>query len=417
MAEKTDKKEPKEKAGTRKTSKTSGTPKGKDAREKKVLKRDIPHNIIPITQETWLVQPLAVGMMRHDFTQTQNRVLVAIVKSLQKEIKRNQHSSGIVQLDMFKDRELDPEDTNKIAIKLYYKEILDDAKNYYALEKSLKMLSDVSVEIPASKDGKRKIWDKHTHLCDVFTSKEIRYNKFCIVKIDKEIAEQMISKKFGYSMLGKEIVDHASNRYTQRIYMILCGWIDRGSCVLNTLEFRKSLRLENKYPSFKDFVKRVLDPPQAELKESFEAGASNLWFEWKPLYKSADYKKTEYPENLQFTIHSMSGDQGREEFPEVQRANMEDMLMRHFSLTKENAEAIVARIPNHRLGMQKIMMIGEYIKRNQISTPARISEYAMKSFRNWFEELEARCGVVIEDADYEEVTGEDTGDVPNDSDQ
>ena len=52
------------------------------------VKRDISHDLIPIAEETWLLQPIAVTMMRHDYSQVQVRILVSIVESLQNILQR-----------------------------------------------------------------------------------------------------------------------------------------------------------------------------------------------------------------------------------------------------------------------------------------------------------------------------------------
>ena len=48
----------------RKTTRNRDFGKGK----KRDIKRNIPSDLIPIEEETWLLQPIAVTMMRHDYS-------------------------------------------------------------------------------------------------------------------------------------------------------------------------------------------------------------------------------------------------------------------------------------------------------------------------------------------------------------
>ena len=96
--------------------------------------------------------------------------------------------------------------------------------------------------------------------------------QYAILKLDHTVAERLVSLDFGYHRLGKQIVFACKNRYTQRIYMFIESWVDKGRTVIKTLEFRKMLRLENNYKKFSDFCRRVLDPAMQELKELAERG-------------------------------------------------------------------------------------------------------------------------------------------------
>lgn len=47
--------------------------------QKKPVKRSLSTDLIPIEEETWLLQPIAVTMMRHDYSLIQVRILVSVV--------------------------------------------------------------------------------------------------------------------------------------------------------------------------------------------------------------------------------------------------------------------------------------------------------------------------------------------------
>ena len=73
--------------------KTSTTKKKTGRREygkgkKRDVKRNIPSDLIPLENETWLLQPIAVTMMRHDYSLMQIRILVCIVEKMQQKLLR-----------------------------------------------------------------------------------------------------------------------------------------------------------------------------------------------------------------------------------------------------------------------------------------------------------------------------------------
>ena len=70
---------------TEKTTTRKVTPRKRGAKAQKapLKSRTISNDLIPIEEETWLLQPIAVTMMRHDYSLIQVRILVSIVESLQ----------------------------------------------------------------------------------------------------------------------------------------------------------------------------------------------------------------------------------------------------------------------------------------------------------------------------------------------
>lgn len=352
---------------------------------KKVLKRTISKDLIPLKDETWLTQPLTVTMMRHDFSLVQNRILVQIVSSLQKQIKKQLNKSTFLQLDLFDDRELDPEDKTKVAIKIEYKSISPD-NNYYALENALRMLAHIPVDIPARDGTLRTRWEKSTNLCTVYIDRSIHYNKYAVIKIDKEIAEKLINKDFGYSKLGKEIVEQAANKFAQRIYMMMTSWSDKGKCSKNTLDLRKSLRLESKYEnSYLDFERRVLKPAAEELKNLFDDGFCDLWFEYQPNY-SVGQRKKEYPPTISFTIHTQHAKENKlEQLSEQQKQSLVQMLETHLKVAPVNAIKIVERAKNYNNIATKIVELVGYIKEHK-SEIGNIHAYIATTFDNYFKE-------------------------------
>ena len=296
------------KTATQKPTAAASKPKKGAKAQKAPVKRGISDELIPIEEETWLLQPIAVTMMRHDYSLIQVRILVSIVESLQAILHGILNNKRSPQLDLFKTKELDED--GRMPIKLPFKELGVDPNHYPQLRTSLKMLAAIPVEIPYKTSEGRK-YTKATNLCDVYIPEDRSYNKYAILKLDRSVAERLVSLDFGYHRLGKQIVFACKNRYTQRIYMFIESWVDKGRTVIKTLEFRKMLRLENNYKKFSDQIYRAKNKMDAQL----------------------------------------------EQMNEMQRRQFQQMLIQYFDFTQPNAKSMAERITAelYPLAMQKLM--------------------------------------------------------------
>ena len=342
------------KTATTKPATTVSKPKKGAKAQKAPVKRGISDELIPIEEETWLLQPIAVTMMRHDYSLIQVRILVSIVESLQSILHGILNNKRSPQLDLFKTKELDED--GRMPIKLPFKELGVDPNHYPQLRTSLKMLAAIPVEIPYKTSEGRK-YTKATNLCDVYIPEDRSYNKYAILKLDRSVAERLVSLDFGYHRLGKQIVFACKNRYTQRIYMFIESWIDKGRTVIKTLEFRKMLRLENNYKKFSDFCRRVLEPAKQELKELADKGFCDCYFDYEKKYDHG--QRGGEPDELVFQIFRAKNkmDAQLEQMNEMQRRQFQQMLIQYFDFTQPNAKSMAERITAelYPLAMQKLM--------------------------------------------------------------
>lgn len=343
------------KAAQKKAGTAAAATKRKGKGKKKELKRaNISTELIPIEEETWLLQPIAVTMMRHDYSLIQIRILVSVVESLQSILHGILNNQRGRQMEIFQTDELDED--GRMPIKLPFKELGVDPNHYPQLRNSLKMLASIPVEIPYKTQEGRK-YTKATNLCDVYIPIDRSYNKYAILKIDREVAERLVSLDFGYHRLGKQIVFACKNRYTQRIYMFIESWLDKGRTIIKTIEFRKMLRLENNYKKFSDFCRRVLDPARDELKELADKGFCDCYFDYKKQYDNG--QRGGEPDELVFIIYKAKNAMNAQlaAMTEQQRKQFQSMLMKYFSFTPANAKKMADRIDAdiYPDAMQKLM--------------------------------------------------------------
>jgi len=369
-------------------------------KQKKVLKRTISTDLIPIKDETWLIQPLAVTTMRHDFSKTQIKVLVSLIEKLQNKIHEQMNNPS---RDLFHGEDFDED--GKIPVQLYYKDLGVSDSNYSTLEDSLKMLSHIPVEIAAKGKDEKKNWVKSTNLCDVYIYDNVKYNKYAVVKMSPDIADRLISLEFGYHKLGKEVIFSARNKYTQRIYMILEAWITKGWCRLDMMDFRKSLRLETKYSTYYDFEKRVLKPACKELKETADQGYCDCYFDYKPEYAPGQ-KRSEYPPTLYFKITKVQSEMDKQlrEIVKGYQANFGLLLQKHFKFVRVNSEKLSTYITNDNYSgaLKKMTELKQYIDMHGSEITDKIG-YVYKSFLNYFGISEVEDAQVMEIKDIPNV--------------
>ena len=339
------------------TKKVSSTRKKSGRREygkgkKRDVKRNIPTDLIPLENETWLLQPIAVTMMRHDYSLMQIRILVCVVEKMQQKL-REMLDRKTLEPTIFP-TELDPD--GRLEIKLYFKTLGVDPNHYPQLRDSLKLLASVPVEIPyKTSDGRSYL--KVTNLCDVYIPEEQSiYEKYTLLKIDRQVAERLLSLRLGYSTLGKQIVFSCHNRYSQRVYMFIKSWVDKGTWVVKTLEFRKMLRLENMYNKFSDFCRRVLDPAKTELQELAENGFCDCYFDYDKRYEHG--QRGGEPDDLIFHIYRpKNATASLEHISDLQRRQFADMLTRYFGFDASTADRMSLRITpdNYTDAVNKLM--------------------------------------------------------------
>jgi hypothetical protein len=349
--------------------------------KKRNIKRNIPNELIPIEEETWLLQPIAVTMMRHDYSLIQIRILVTIVEFMQSKLHKILNQKRL-EPEIFSDSELDND--GRLEVKVYFKTLGIDPNHYPQLRQSMKMLAIIPVEIPyRTNDGRNYV--KYTNLCDVYIPEDAGiYEKYAILKIDRLVAMRLVSLDLGYHRLGKQIVFACKNRYTQRIYMFIESWIDKGSTIIKTLEFRKMLRLESNYKKFSDFTRRVLEPAKEELQTLAENGFCDCYFDYDKRYDHG--QRGGEPDELIFRIYRPRNKFGKQDgqISDVQREGFSNMLVRYFKFTSENANKMSACLTagNFQEAVQKLMDLRQRFQSDH--SVRDIASYVYVALENFF---------------------------------
>ncbi len=355
--------------------------------KKRDVKRNIPTDLIPIEEETWLLQPIAVTMMRHDYSLIQIRILVTIVEYMQTKLHKILNKDKM-EPEIFSDVELDID--GRLEIKTMFKTLGVDPNHYPQLRQSLKMLAAIPVEIPyKTVDGRSYL--KVTNLCDVYIPEDAGvYEKYAVLKIDRTVAKRLVSLDLGYHKLGKQIVFACRNRYTQRIYMFIGSWLDKGTTRIKTAEFRKMLRLETNYKKFSDFTRRVLEPAKEELQSLAENGFCDCYFDYEKRYNQG--QRGGEPDELVFHIHRPKGrlNQQLKDVSEMQRGQFADMLVRYFGFDQSVAKKMSERVTptNYEEAVTKLLDLRVRL-RNDLTIHDRAA-YTYRVLDNLFRDVQGQ---------------------------
>ena len=86
---------------------------------------------------------------------------------------------------------------------------------------------------------------------------ELRFNKDILPYLS-----QLNSEFTGYCI---DDIEGMTSQYAIRFYELLCQWQTKGQLELSVGWLRQALALDNKYPTYKDFRKRVIEPAIAQI--------------------------------------------------------------------------------------------------------------------------------------------------------
>ena len=228
------------------------------------IRKGHPRTNLPVElpeNPTWLKQPNVVTLMAGDFKTVQIRILIAVIEKLQNVIELSiQHidkygtSIPCEQLSLFQ------EYSDRIRVDIAYRDLGVSPDQYKEVKSMVRKL----ISIPVEFDVKDPITGEESWaITGLFTKANIPktpYSRGFSLEMDREVAKVFINVDRGFTRYIKEIALRAQSRYTIRMYMLISSWKEKGGFSIYVDRFRKFLKLEDKYPEFKDLYKRVIRP-------------------------------------------------------------------------------------------------------------------------------------------------------------
>jgi plasmid replication initiation protein len=223
----------------------------------------------------FIYQPNRVTNAFYDYSLVQERLFNAVMFYLQDAITVSRKGEDYTQLSLFQEYK----ETSYIKIRIPLKEIAIP-QNYEHVKKSVKQLASIVVEIPYLDKETKEKRIRYAGLFNADVPDEKTRSSYIDIEIDKRVAKMLIEidqnqfqQPINYTRFIYQIAQNATNKYTSRIYKLICSWRKKGGFTISLDEFREQLGIELKYKYFNDIKKHILKPVQDELFEK-----ADCWF-------------------------------------------------------------------------------------------------------------------------------------------
>ena len=212
----------------------------------------------------YIYQPNRVTNAIYDYSLTQEKVFNAVMYNLQDAIKISRKGEDYTQLALFKDFN----DSPFIKFTIPLKE-LSIPQNYEHVKKAVKKLASIVIEFPYRDEVTKEKYIRYQGLLNANVPVVNNRSSYIQVEIDKRIAKILIDieqNQFGqpinYTRFLYSIAQSAKNKYTSRIYKLICSWRKKGGFVISLDSFREQMGIDSKYKYYNDIKKHILVPVQ-----------------------------------------------------------------------------------------------------------------------------------------------------------
>lgn len=212
-------------------------------------------------------QPYRITMSMWNYSVWQKRILTKIISRLQRDITLLESGIEFGQLELFRSSN---DDTVRLTFLL--SDFIKDGNNYAQFKKAINQLRSVNVEIvqivlPAVKSKKAKKPEEEVVLTGLIERTVIKkYARDVTISMHKATAMELMKVANGLTVFAEDVMYETNNKYTQKIYEIICQWKDIGVYTLSIIKFRELLALKEKYRDTKVLIRDVIRPVEKELK-------------------------------------------------------------------------------------------------------------------------------------------------------
>ena len=326
------------------------------------IRKGHPRTNLPVKlpeNPTWLKQPNVVTLMAGDFKTVQIRILIAVIEKLQDVIELSiQHldkygtSIPCEQLSLFQ------EYSDRIRVDIAYRDLGVNPDQYKEVKSMVRKLISIPVEL----DVKDPITGEDSwSITGLFTKANIPktpYSRGFSLEMDREVAKVFINVDRGFTRYIKEIALRAQSRYTIRMYMLISSWKEKGGFSIYVDRFRKFLKLEDKYPEFKDLYRRVIRPVYEDLFEQ-----ADCWFEMAEVYRNSGDTQ---PYKLNFKVIKSALSKKEEELLKGQKKMITNFCSLHFAMKDEHLQQFIPQITlsNYKAVVTKMLSLFDYQAEN-----------------------------------------------------
>lgn len=332
--------------------------------------------------KSYIYQPNRVTNAVYDYSLMQERLFTAVIYYLQGAIKLSLDGKNYAQLALFKEYE----QSQFIKIHIPLREITIP-QHYEQVKKSLKQLASIVIEIPYNDavTNEGRILYKGLLSADIpevsnrSSTIEIEIDKR-VAKLLIEIEQNKVGQPINYTRYVYEIAQNATNKYTSRIYKLICSWRKKGGFTISLDEFRQWIGIESKYKFYADIKKNILIPVQEELYEK-----ADCWFNC--LTDDFVTKQGNSVTHINFKVISpeLIQEEGQK------RDYIFHLLRTHFKFQDKHIDKVKGIIDGSKASdvLYKITQLREHCVTNS-SKIEDVPGYVIKSLQNQFLDVSAK---------------------------
>lgn len=239
-----------------------------------------------------LAQDNLLTQSRQSFSVIEKRCLYQIIR----EVRRLYIDSKSGQKDLFDNMFLSlPSST--------LRQLGDEAKDVY---KALRSLATKDIEIETEDEWIYTHWilqAKHDKKKDVYN-----------LDVSRDIMPYLVELADAFTTYDLTVAISLKSTYSQRFYEFCSQYKNRANKTFffTVEDLRKMMMLENKYPNIAHFRQYVLDIAQKEIKDLYDKGQCDLWFEYA--VKDTDKRKIL---SWFFFIHTKGDEQNKTDYDSV----------------------------------------------------------------------------------------------------
>lgn len=201
-----------------------------------------------------IFQTNAITASRHEFTLIEKQIVYTIIQSLNNADKINFHANLTIEID--------------------YGILLENAKSHREIKQACRQLVNRTLEINTENE-----WHYFSIVSSVSMPKR---TTLAIFEINKKALPHFCQLKNVYEKTGFfiRLALTLKSIYSQRFYELISRYKDTGIYIVKVQELKSILKIENKYPQYFDFKKRVIEVAKKELNQK-----TDLQFNYEPYKK------------------------------------------------------------------------------------------------------------------------------------
>ena len=240
-----------------------------------------------LAQSDELYQVNSVAYIEADLKINHLRILIAIIQHLQESIRHRVNNSG-------KASDASYSQLHRV-LEIPVADFAFGPSNGMRLRSCLEELRRIRVTFPTIS----------MYLLDTFPGLIERYEypsygKTVKIYLPEKLTGRLLLIEEGYGHFSRTGALSMTNKYTVRIYWLVCSWRNRGGFVITTSNLKRILGLSKGYDKFGNIISRVLEPSKAELESRFP-----IWFQYR-VYNEGQERR------IAFKIHvAISEDERR----------------------------------------------------------------------------------------------------------